>query len=61
MKKNTGSADFCANRIDVITNFPVITNAVIKKVHCILISLVYFCCKMGFCLTLTSEERHVLH
>ena len=30
--KNT---DFCADRIDFITNFAVITNAVIKRVHCI--------------------------
>ena len=29
--KNTRSADFCADRTDVITNFAVITNAVIKK------------------------------
>ena len=29
------SADFCADRIDVITNFAVITNDVIKRVHCI--------------------------
>ena len=33
--KNTRSADFCADRIDVITNFAVITNVVIKRVHCI--------------------------
>ena len=36
--KNTRSADFCADWIDVtcITNFAaVITNAVIKRVHCI--------------------------
>ena len=26
---------FCADRIDVITNFAVITNVVIKRVHCI--------------------------
>ena len=32
--KNTRSADFCADRIDVITNFAVITNAVIKRAHC---------------------------
>ena len=32
--KNTRSADFCADRIDVITNFAVITNVVIKRVHC---------------------------
>ena len=25
---------FCADRIDVITNFAVITNVVIKRVHC---------------------------
>ena len=27
---------FCTDRIDVITNFAVITNVVIKRVHCIL-------------------------
>ena len=32
--KNTQSTDFCADRVDVITNFAVITNAVIKRVHC---------------------------
>ena len=31
--KNTRSADFCADRIDLITSFAVITNAVIKRVH----------------------------
>ena len=34
--KNTRSADFCADRIDVIANFAIITNVVIKRVHCIL-------------------------
>ena len=34
MKKNARSSDFCADRIDVMTNFAVITNAVIKRVHC---------------------------
>ena len=33
--KNTRSADVCADRIDVITNFAVIAIAVIMKVHCI--------------------------
>ena len=28
------SADFCADRIDVITNFAVITNVVKKRAHC---------------------------
>ena len=32
--KNARSADFCADQIDVITNFAVITNVVIKRVHC---------------------------
>ena len=34
--KNTQSADFCADKIDVITNFAVIMNVVIKikSVHC---------------------------
>ena len=31
--KNTRSADFCADRIDVIANFAVITNVVIKRIH----------------------------
>ena len=35
MKKCMKSADFCADQIDVITNFTVITNVVIKRVHCI--------------------------
>ena len=34
--KNTRSADFLADRIDVITNFAVITNVVIKRVQYIL-------------------------
>ena len=34
--KNTLSIDFGANRIDIITKFAVITNAVIKRVHCTL-------------------------
>ena len=33
--KNTLSADFCADQIDVIANFAVITNVVINRVHCI--------------------------
>ena len=39
MKKNTQSADLCADRIDVITNF-----AFIKRVHCssIKLSLLFF-------------------
>ena len=32
--KSRRSADFCADQIDVITNFAVITNVVIKRVHC---------------------------
>ena len=32
--KNTQSADFCADRIDVITNFAAITNVVITRVYC---------------------------
>ena len=32
--KSTRSADFCAEQIDVITNFAVITNVVINSVHC---------------------------
>ena len=34
MKKNIRSANFCADQIDVITNFAVIANVVIKRVHC---------------------------
>ena len=33
-EKNTLSADFCADRIDVITNFAVKTYVVIKRIHC---------------------------
>ena len=33
-RKYTRSADFCAARIDVITNYAVITNVVIKRVQC---------------------------
>ena len=32
--KNTRYADFCADRIDGITNFAVIVNVVIKRVRC---------------------------
>ena len=32
--KNTRSAAFCADQIDVIRNVAVITNVVIKRVHC---------------------------
>ena len=32
--KKTRSTDFCADRIDVITNLVVIANAVLKSVHC---------------------------
>ena len=35
MKKKARSADFCVGQIGVITTFDVITNAVIKMVHCI--------------------------
>ena len=31
--QNTRSADFCADRIDVIANFAVIMNVVIKRVY----------------------------
>ena len=32
--KKYRTADFCENQIDVITNFAVITNVVLKRVHC---------------------------
>ena len=32
--KNTRAADFCADKIDGITNFVVIANVVIKRAHC---------------------------
>ena len=35
--KNTRTADFCADRIDVISNVAVITNVVIKRIHCTLL------------------------
>ena len=31
--KKTRSADFCADQIDVITNFPVITNAAVCSLY----------------------------
>ena len=34
--KNIRSANFCADQIDIITNFVAITNVVIKRVHCTL-------------------------
>ena len=37
-EKNTKSTDFYADQIDVITNFAVIRNAVIKRFHCTCIS-----------------------
>ena len=33
--KNTQSTDICADQIDIIPNFAVTTNIVIKRVHCI--------------------------
>ena len=32
--KNTRFADFCVDRLDVITKFAVITDVVIKRGHC---------------------------
>ena len=37
--KNSRFSDFCADRIDVITNFAVIMYVVIKRVHCMVIRL----------------------
>ena len=36
--KTARPADFCADRIDVITNFAVLLNVIIKRVHCSLYS-----------------------
>ena len=38
MKKIHDPLIFCADRIDVLTNFAVMTNAVIKRVHCMKVS-----------------------
>ena len=38
--KNTQTPDFCADQIDVTTNFAIITNVVIKRVHCIAYSFI---------------------
>ena len=43
--KYTRSADFCADGIDVITNFAVITNVAIIKVHC----MCTFCAGIVYC------------
>ena len=32
--KNKRPANFCADRTDVMTNFAVLTNVVIERVHC---------------------------
>ena len=37
---NSRSADFCADQIDFITNFTVITNVVMKRVNCIIFLVV---------------------
>ena len=42
LMKNTRSADLYADRIDLITNFAVITNVIIKRVHCIATRLLRF-------------------
>ena len=47
--KNTRSADFYADRIDVRTNFAVITNVVIKRFHC-----------SNFCTNIFSNLRYVM-
>ena len=39
--KKKRSADFCLDRIDVITNFAVITNMVIKRVLCTMTERAY--------------------
>ena len=35
IKKNTRFVDFCADRIDVITNFAIMMNVIIERAHCI--------------------------
>ena len=40
--KNTRSADFCSDQTGIITIFSVITNVVIKRVHCISLQLSMF-------------------
>ena len=35
--KQYKSPDFCADKIDVLTNFAVIMNVFIRRVHCILL------------------------
>ena len=42
--KYTQSADFCADRTDVIKNFAVIMNVVIKRVHCACILHIFIHC-----------------
>ena len=50
--KNTRSSDFCANQIDVITNFAVIKNVAVKRVHCI--------CKLSYILNYITK-RTIMH
>ena len=49
--KNTWSADFCADQNDVIMNFAVITNVIIKRVHSSIKSFFFlfsFCIKSSY-------------
>ena len=54
--KNTRSADFCSDQIDVITNLAVITNAVIKRVYCNIFSLILDIFLINF-----QEQYEYLH
>ena len=63
MDKKTRSADICADRIDVITNFAVITNAVIKRVHCnmkILELLIAMVKDLPICITISGVQEYKL-
>ena len=52
--KNTRSAVFCADQIDVIMNFAVITSVVIKRVHCM------SCCSLFFIISgYTVNSRYL--
>ena len=61
--KNTRSADFCSDQTDIITIFSVITNVVIKRVHCIILQLSMFpilISKVSYCIKEYSLDKFPL-
>ena len=59
--KNTQSADFCADKIDVMTNFVVKMNVVIKRVHYSILNLskYLFSIKTKFFSYRVTRPKHI--